>query len=1090
MPGNKAIFDRAMEQSREAARRSSWDEALKGAVRAIQEFPKDTDARTAAAVALFHTGKLAQALQVLEELRQADPNNPFFLEYIARTQEGQGNIDAAVQTYLNLVALQEKRRSTARMISALREALRLRPDMVDQRKRLADLLVEANARQEGAAEYLTIARHYRDRGALEEAAANAEASRRLEPNNREVKELLSALHEAMARGAADASTPEESDPDDQRGARQSGSLRSQNLSLDKIVALAVELQQEGDIEGAITEYERALEGGLNRADVLYSLGLLYQERGDHQAAVKVLTQAKGDPEYELSSHFALGESYRELNDLPKAAQEYEQAIRLVDLDTIGKSEAEDLIQMYESVVAIYQQMGDLAQAASRYSTLASFFQSKRWGRDRAAEFNQRAKEMTERNMLAKLRSLGTGMLGPPPEASGPKPPPPPESDDVPETWGKIRPITEFLRDSQGSDTTGDLTFPEELAQVDPLEQLDSLPAMDEPDFAPVTPLDTEGLDDRQRRWVVASEKYIEQGLLEAALDACHEIIRLNVDYIPIHLRMGEVLERQHRPQDALAKYQILIDTFMVRDESQRAIDVYYRLIELSPDVINARARLADLLEEVGRKDEAAQQLARVADNYLRMGQTNRAIDEYRKVLQWAPKNKEMHAQYGLALFKLERFESALGEFRKALELEADDPVSIARINMTLAVMGDQPAMVWDSLATVLDMIKGQSQKSNLVQAEYRAALMVTDAPVIHYILGIIQQTFNQHSSALLELEQALALLEFEASTLLPSILVHQAMADSFIVLGEAENALEQLRKCQALAGQSPPNQSIKHAFARPLSQGDLVRRMAEAYAASDDLPGAEQALREAQRLLPYDRAIYMKLADIFFRQGKLDEAITQLDDLANYYEEHQYLDQAIETLQDALKLAPNNIPIGGRLARLYIRRGYPDKGVEGLLRVSDQQKRAGQLKDAVASLQQAAEILWMQGKQDEVLSVYDKIVQIAPDDIEARQWLAIMHTLAFRSADAIREKKEIVRIFAERRDYDNAIAELHQIIGLNQQDTDAYYMLGDMLMRRGEYGQTVQLYNRMLKMDGVEQDRVEALLAAANRMMEQQKVSS
>ncbi len=1088
MPGNKAIFDRAMEQSREAASRSSWDEALKGAVRAIQEFPKDTDARTSAAVALFHTGKLAQALQVLEELRQADPNNPFFLEYIARTQEGQGNIDAAVQTCLNLVALQEKRRSTARMISALREALRMRPDMVDQRKRLADLLVEANARQEAAGEYLTIARHHRERGALEEAAANAETSRRLDPNSRDVKELLSALHEAMAKGAGTASEVDES-PDEQRGTRPGGSLRSQNLSLDKIVALAVELQQEGDIEGAIHEYERALEGGLQRADVLYSLGLLYQERGDHQAAVKVLLQAKDDPEYELSSHFALGEAYRELDQLPRAAQEYEQAIRLVDLDTIGKSEAEDLIQMYESVVAIYQQMGDLARAASLYSTLASFFQGKRWGRERAAEFNQRAKEMTERNMLAKLRSLGTGMLGPPPEASGSKPPPPPESDDVPETWGKIRPITDFLRAGQGSDTTGDLTFPEELAPADPLEQLESLPAMDEPGFAPVTSLDTEGLDDRTRRWVVASEKYIEQGLLEAALDACHEIIRLNVDYTPIHLRMGEVLERQQRPQDALAKYQILIDTFMVREEPQRAIDVYYRLIELSPDVINTRARLADLLEEMGRKDEAAEQLARVADNYLRMGQTNRAIDEYRKVLQWAPRNKEMHAQYGLALFKLERFESALGEFRKALELEADNPVSIARINMTLAVMADQPTMVWDSLATVLDMIKGQPQKSNLVQAEYRAALMVTDAPVIHYILGIIQQTFNQHSSALLELEQALALLEFEETPLMPRVLVHQAMADSFIVLGEAENALEQLRQCQAMAKQTPADPSIKHAFARPLSQGDLVRRMAEAYAASDDLAGAEQALREAQQLLPYDRAIYMKLADVYFRQGKLEEAVAQLDDLANYYEEHQYLDQAIETLQDALKLAPNNIPLGGRLARLYIRRGYPDQGVEGLLRVSEQQKRAGQLKDAVASLQQAAEILWMQGKQDEVLSVYDKIVQIAPDDIEARQWLAIMHTLAFRSADAIREKKEIVRIFSERRDYDNAIAELHQIIGLNQQDVDAYYMLGDMLMRRGEYSQTVQLYNRMLKMDGIEHDRVEALLAAANRMIEQQKAS-
>jgi Flp pilus assembly protein TadD len=132
----------------------------------------------------------------------------------------------------------------------------------------------------------------------------------------------------------------------------------------------------------------------------------------------------------------------------------------------------------------------------------------------------------------------------------------------------------------------------------------------------------------------------------------------------------------------------------------------------------------------------------------------------------------------------------------------------------------------------------------------------------------------------------------------------------------------------------------------------------------------------------------------------------------------------------------------------------------------------------------------MQGKQEEVRTIYDKIVQIAPDDVEARQWLAIMHTLAFRTHEAIAEKKEIARIFAKNRDYENAIAELHQIIGLNQKDAEAYYLLGDMLMRRREYAQAAQLYKRMLKMEDIDGERVEALLAAANRMLDQQKVGA
>src|SRR5687767_6627751 len=110
MAGNRALYDRAMEQSREAARQKNWEEALKQAVRALQEFPQDADGRSSAAVALFNTGKYPQTLQILEELRGSDQNNPFFLEYLARTHELMGTTAAAVATYTQLADLQQGRR--------------------------------------------------------------------------------------------------------------------------------------------------------------------------------------------------------------------------------------------------------------------------------------------------------------------------------------------------------------------------------------------------------------------------------------------------------------------------------------------------------------------------------------------------------------------------------------------------------------------------------------------------------------------------------------------------------------------------------------------------------------------------------------------------------------------------------------------------------------------------------------------------------------------------------------------------------------------------------------------------------------------
>lgn len=1098
MPGNRALFDRAMEQSREAARQKQWDEALKQAARALQEFPTDLDARSSIAVALFNTGKHPQALQMLEELRAADATNPFFLEYIARTHERMGSIPAAVAAYTQLAELQQGRRLTMRAVEALREVLRLRPGADDQRLQLARLLQEANSPAEAAAEYMALAQNFQLQGRIEEATTHAETALRLDPSSREAKEQIAALHESLASAAQIAVTSAPPDAESTPAPSfappgATGALRSQQFAIEQIVTLAQKHQEAGDSDGAIAQYERALGMGVERSDVFYSLGLLYQERGDHARAADVLARSTRDPEYALSAHYALGSSYQELGRLKEAAQEYEQTIRLVDLQTIGKAESDDLIQMYESTSQIYTQLGDIARAASLYSTLANFLNSKRWGKERAEEFRQKAKELTERNMFAKLRTLGTGALTmpePPPEA-----PTQPEAP-MPETWGKIRPITDFLRPERQAESSSIDIFavtasPEQATSIDPLEELDALPNPERPAFEPLTPLDTTGLDELCERYVIASEKYIEQRLMLSAVDACMEVIHLNPDYLPIHLRMGEIYEREGRPDEALTKYQLLIDTFLVRNEPSRAIDVYRRLINLSPDTISARSRLADLLKNDGRNEEAAEQIALVASTYFRMGQTNKALEEYRRGVQLAPNNITLRAQYGEALLKLERYEAALSEFGRALDQNKDDALGISRVNMTLALMHDQAAPIWQSLATLLEQLKHQPQLISPVQAEYRSALLVSDDPLLHYILGIIQQQAGQHPSALLEFEQAEALLNDDADPLLPLVLVHQMMADSYIAMGQPDEALEQLQKGQAVADRAAlPEPAARYPFSSPLSQGDLVRRMAEAYAASGNMPGAEQALQAAKKHLPYDRAIYTKLADVYFQQGKLNEALAQLDELATHYENRQDLDRSIETLAYGERLAPNNIPIVNRLAKLQIRRGYLDKGVDGLIRSADLQRKAGQLKDAVASLQQAAEVHWTLGQQDRARALYDKIVQIAPNDIEARQWLSFMYTLAGRTADAINEKKQIVRVLLQMRDFDNAIAEMHQIYGLDQNDVDNLLALGDALMRRSEFEQAVRIYGRLAKMPNVESERIEALQAAARRMYEQQQAKA
>src|SRR5262245_49296166 len=279
MPGNRALYDRAMEQSRESARQKNWEEALKQAVRALQEFPQDADARSSAAVALFNTGKFPQALQILEELRSSDSNNPFFLEYLARTHEQMGSATQAVAIYTQLADLQQSRRLNAKVIEALREVLRLRPSNDDARARLAQLLEEAGAGTEAAAEYMELARRRQQVGQLEQATQDAETALRLDPNSREVKELIAGLHEALASAVQSSVTAPTEGGDTIAAALpgMTGGLRSQQFAIEQIITLAQKHQEAGDTEGAIEQYDRAVKLGMERSEVFDSLGLLYHE---------------------------------------------------------------------------------------------------------------------------------------------------------------------------------------------------------------------------------------------------------------------------------------------------------------------------------------------------------------------------------------------------------------------------------------------------------------------------------------------------------------------------------------------------------------------------------------------------------------------------------------------------------------------------------------------------------------------------------------------------------------------------------------------------------------------------------------------
>ncbi len=922
MAGNRGIYNAAVQKAQTHARKQEWSAALKEYQRAVAEFPDDLDARLGIGAAYSGLQRWKEALELYQELQKAYPEDPGIMERLAETFLQLKNMDQVRDIYLRLSDQYVVHRKIAQAIAGLERLSDLLPQDEEVMIRLAKLYGDSGDKNAAIRIQTERIRFLFRENRMGEAMLLCEETLKAAPDNRQVKELLFRLRREMTarkeRGEVEETT--------------AATPVASNYQLEEWARDASERQEQGDIESAIRLYEKAYQGGLKRGDVCYSLGLLYKETGRLQEATDLFRIASTEDEFALSSHYAMGECFRDINQLDQAAQEFEQALHQVELQTIGKEAVDDLIQMYEAA-------------------------------------------------------------------------------------------------------------------------------------APVRELDTTGLDASMQELVEASRVYLEKGLFNAAIDACCEVINHDPDYLPIHLRLAEVYERQDRPEMALAKYNALISTYLARGEKEHAIDVYQALLAISPDAVSVRGRLSDLLLELDRKPEAIQQLVQVAQAYSRMGQTNRAMDTFRELRKLGPDDKEVYLEYGLFLLKMDKPDAAVGELRRALQLDPQSPVALARLNIALAFEQDEESFL-ESLASVLKQAETDEEASTLMEKEYRDMLLLQDSPNLYYASGLLQRQRGQLVDATDNFARAYRTFGSEGGGLMPLRLC-RAMAEGYLLLDRPEEAIRVLSQglewAQAMdlrdSGPAAPD------FAAIPSMLSFYHWLAEAYAKAGRMDQAIAALGQAKEAYPFDRETGTKLADLYFRRGDLKQALAELTELVAHYEQKNQIDRALEILQHMVRLAPSNIGVHKRLSHLYIRRGYIDKGLEELETLAELQQKKGLIDDAVRSLRQMAEIFWTMGRHDRAYQIYDRIVHLAPDDVSAHQELVNLHILAGRLADALEEQRNIARIALNHKETETTVAALHQVLALDPQDRWALRELANLLAVIGEHAQALRLYKRLIRLE-------------------------
>ncbi len=689
MAGRRDIFEEAIKRGHSAAWDQQWEKAIACYRAALTEFPDDATALTAAGFALLQADRPEEALTTYQRAAVLTPGDPVAPEKCAEIFEQLGRVTEAAQTYAAVAEIHIARRDVQKAIDNWVRSVRLMPDNLNAHSRLALALERNNQPRAAALEYIEIARLFQRGNQLENAGQAVARALQLEPKLPEGRDAIDKLKRGQPIPIPDKSkvlrprmtgmlSPEAlaefRDSDSGRseadkfwgeavGEEDDGpAVSSSPIAPAKETALAhlaeILFEEDADTSKTATSVSAITRGAANSLrdeESQRAQAVMYLGQGINKAAVDAAAAAsnfasalEAGLQHPLI-HFMIGALSLEVNN-------YEEAIEHLT-PTVSRDDVA-LGALY-GLGEAYARTGDARKAAShllealkrldlqiavpaQHDALAESYES-------LAESLARASNSDLAKILPDLMRFFSG-------------------EDWEERARERRRQLDAESDGEAATSLGDmLATPGTDSVLESLRQI---------------------------------ERLIRRKFYASAMEESFFAIQASPTYLPVHVRMAEILVADGKAAAAAAKYAVIADTYQIRGEAGRAAKVMQQVLNLNPLDLGSRRKLIELLTQQGRLDDALTHYAELADTHYQLADMDTAHSTYYEALQLAQRGGADRAWQARLLHQIGDIDMQKLAWREALKVyeqikrltPSDEKARIALIDLHFRLGNPQPAI--------------------------------------------------------------------------------------------------------------------------------------------------------------------------------------------------------------------------------------------------------------------------------------------------------------------------------------------------------------------------------------------------------------
>ena len=216
-----------------------------------------------------------------------------------------------------------------------------------------------------------------------------------------------------------------------------------------------------------------------------------------------------------------------------------------------------------------------------------------------------------------------------------------------------------------------------------------------------------------------AEIYIGQGFLPKALTVYKTVLKLTPALSHVRIQLGELYWRMGMVSDALSELETAARELLHAGRPVDALPALRRIVELHPDNVVSRIRLAEAASLAGRTDEAIGELTQAAEQLRRDGRAEEFLRVAERLLFHQPDNHALARDLAASYIARKNPRLALAKLQRALRAAPRDPDNVALLAQALETLDPRNAVsVWRELAE----IHSDARREEARDAAVRAAL--------------------------------------------------------------------------------------------------------------------------------------------------------------------------------------------------------------------------------------------------------------------------------------------------------------------------------------------------------------------------------